>query len=123
MILDRLVSLADPGARPIRKGKPQRPTGFGYTVLVGECERGFVAACHTHEGNPGDAAQLVPAVTEVIALTGRPPPDRRRRSRVRHRLGGGLMDADLDTLARVPQLVVRRVPGSRVELGDAACRI
>jgi IS5 family transposase len=73
VIPDRLVSLADPDARPIRKGKPQRPTEFGYTVLVGECERGFIAVCHTHKGNPGDAAQLVPAVTEVIALTGRPP--------------------------------------------------
>ena len=73
VIPDRLVSLADPDARPIRKGKPQRPTEFGYTVLVGECERGFIAVCHTHKGNPGDAAGLVPAVTEVIALTGRPP--------------------------------------------------
>jgi transposase, IS5 family len=73
VIGDRLVSLADPDARPIRKGKPQRPTEFGYTVLVGECERGFIAVCHTHKGNPGDAAQLVPAVTEATALTGRPP--------------------------------------------------
>ena len=73
VIPDRLVSLADPDARPIRKGKPQRPTEFGSTVGVGECERGFIAVCRTHQGNPGDAAQLVPAVTEVIALTGRPP--------------------------------------------------
>jgi transposase, IS5 family len=73
VIPDRLVSLADPDARPIRKGKPQRPTEFGYTVLLAECERGFIATHHTHKGNPGDAAQLVPAVTEVIALTGRPP--------------------------------------------------
>ena len=73
VIPDRVVSLADPDARPIRKGKPQRPTEFGYTVLLAECERGFIATHHTHKGNPGDAAQLVPAVTEVIALTGRPP--------------------------------------------------
>jgi IS5 family transposase len=73
VIPDRLISLADPDARPIRKGKPQRPTEFGYTVLVGECERGFIAVCHTQKGNPGDAAGLVPAVTEVTALTGRPP--------------------------------------------------
>jgi IS5 family transposase len=73
VIPDRVVSLADPDARPIRKGKPQRPTEFGYTVLLGECERGFIAVHHTHKGNPGDAAQLVPAVTEVTALTGRPP--------------------------------------------------
>jgi transposase, IS5 family len=73
VIPDRLVSLSDPDARPIRKGKPGRATEFGYTVLVGECERGFIATHHTHKGNPPDAAQLVGAVTEVIAVTGRPP--------------------------------------------------
>lgn len=41
-IPDRLVSLADPDARPIRKGKPQHPTQFGYTALVAEDESGFV---------------------------------------------------------------------------------
>jgi len=73
VIPDRLVSLADPDARPIRKGKPGRATEFGYTVPLGECERGFIATHHTHKGNPSDAAQLVGAVTEVIAVTGRPP--------------------------------------------------
>jgi transposase, IS5 family len=73
VIGDRLVALSDPDARPIRKGKPGRPTEFGYTVLLGECERGFVATHHTHKGNPGDAAQLVGTVTEVITVTGRPP--------------------------------------------------
>lgn len=73
MIGDRLVSLSDPDARPIRKGKPGRATEFGYTVLLGECERGFIATHHTHKGNPSDAAQLVGAVTKVIAVTGRPP--------------------------------------------------
>jgi IS5 family transposase len=73
VIGDRLVSLSDPDARPIRKGKPGRPTEFGYTLLLGECERGFIATHHTHKGNPPDAAQLVGAVTEVMALTGRPP--------------------------------------------------
>ena len=73
VIPDRLVSLSDPDARPIRKGKPGRATEFGSTVLLGECERGFIATHHTHKGNPSDAAQLVGAVTEVIAVTGRPP--------------------------------------------------
>ena len=73
VIPDRLVSLADPDARPIRKGKPGRPTEFGYTLLLGECERGFIATHQTHKGNPPDAAQLVEAVTDVTAVTGRPP--------------------------------------------------
>jgi hypothetical protein len=35
-IPDRLVSLADPDARPMRKGRPRHPTQFGYTLLVAE---------------------------------------------------------------------------------------
>jgi IS5 family transposase len=73
VIPDRLVSLADPDARPIRKGKPRTPTQFGYTLLLAEEERGFVCDHQLQRGNPPDAPQLVPAVKRVIALTGRPP--------------------------------------------------
>jgi len=73
VIPDRLVSLADPDARPIRKGKPQHPTQFGYTLLLAEDERGFIADHQLQQGNPPDAPQLVPAVARVIAVTGRPP--------------------------------------------------
>jgi transposase, IS5 family len=73
VISDRLVSLADPDARPIRKGKPGRATEFGYTVLLAEDERGFIATDQTHKGNPGDATLLVGAVNQLIAMTGRPP--------------------------------------------------
>jgi transposase, IS5 family len=70
---DRLVSLADPDARPIRKGKPRSLTQFGYTVLLAEDERGFIADHQAHKGNPADAPQLVPAVERVIGVIGRPP--------------------------------------------------
>jgi IS5 family transposase len=73
VIPDRLVSLADPDARPIRKGKPGRPTQFGYTLLVAEDERGFIADHQLQRGNPADAPQLIPAVQRVVAVTGRPP--------------------------------------------------
>jgi transposase, IS5 family len=73
VIPDRLVSLSDPDARPIRKGKPQHPTQFGYTLLLAEEERGFIADHQLQRGNPPDAPQLVPAIQRVIALTGRPP--------------------------------------------------
>ena len=73
VIPDRLVSLSDPDARPIRKGKPGRPTEFGYTLLLAEDERGFIADHQLQRGNPPDAPQLVPAVRRVIAVTGRPP--------------------------------------------------
>jgi len=73
VIADRLVSLADPDARPIRKGKPRHPTQFGYTLLLAEEERGFIADHQLQRGNPPDAPQLVPAIQRVIATTGRPP--------------------------------------------------
>jgi IS5 family transposase len=73
VIPDRLVSLSDPDARPIRKGKPRHPTQFGYTLLLAEDERGFIADHQLQRGNPPDAPQLVPAVQRVIAVTGRAP--------------------------------------------------
>jgi len=72
-IPDRVVSLADPDARPIRKGKPRSPTQFGYTLLLVEDERGFLADHLLSQGNPPDAPQLLPAVRRVAALRGRPP--------------------------------------------------
>ena len=73
VIPDRLVSLADPDARPIRKGKPGRPTEFGYTLLLAEDEHGFIADHQLQRGNPPDALQLLPSVERVVAVTGRPP--------------------------------------------------
>jgi transposase, IS5 family len=73
VIPDRLVSLSDPDARPIRKGKPRHPTQFGYTLLLVEDERGFITDHQLQRGNPPDAPQLIPAVKRVIAVTGRPP--------------------------------------------------
>jgi transposase, IS5 family len=73
VIPDRLVSLSDPDARPIRKGKPRTPTQFGYTLLLAEDERGFIADHRVERGNPPDAPQLLPSVERVMAVTGRPP--------------------------------------------------
>jgi IS5 family transposase len=71
VIADRLVSLCDPDARPIRKGKPRAPTEVGYTLLVVDDERGVVADHRLQQGNPPDAPQLVPAVERVAQVTGR----------------------------------------------------
>jgi IS5 family transposase len=73
VIPDRLVSLADPDARPIRKGKPGRPTEFGYSLLLAEDERGFIADHKVEQGNPADAPQLLASVQRVVTVTGRPP--------------------------------------------------
>jgi IS5 family transposase len=73
VIPDRLVSLSDPDARPIRKGKPRSPTEFGYKLLLAEDDRGFIADHQLQQGNPPDAPQLVPAVQRVAAIIDRAP--------------------------------------------------
>jgi IS5 family transposase len=73
VIPDRLVSLCDLDARPIRKGKPRHPTPFGSSLLLAEDDRGFVADHQLQQGNPPDAPQLEPAVQRVIGVTGRRP--------------------------------------------------
>jgi transposase, IS5 family len=57
------------GSAPCRH-QPRAPTQFGYTLLLVEEERGFIADHQLQQGNPPDAPQLVPAVQRVIAATG-----------------------------------------------------
>ncbi len=67
-IPDRLISLCDVDARPIRRGKPQQPTEFGYKVSVGDTPEGFVVSHQVYAGNPADAQTLGPAVAEAKAI-------------------------------------------------------
>ena len=70
-ITDRLVSITDPDARPIRKGKLGKPTEFGYVTQICEVTentrkgaRGFILPPGHAPGNPAENTLL--------------PPDRRR---------------------------------------------
>jgi IS5 family transposase len=67
-IPDRMVSLADPDARPIRRGKPQQPNEFGYKVTIADTPEGFVVAHQVHRGNPADAQTLQAAVAAAQDL-------------------------------------------------------
>jgi len=55
---DRLVSLADPGARPIVKGKLDKPVEFGRTGQVTQDESGYFTQYGVHNGTPGDTTLL-----------------------------------------------------------------
>lgn len=70
---ERLVSLHDPDARPIRKGSLRRPTQFGYTAQVTDNDDGVILDWEIQIGNPPDAPRLGPAITRVKQRTGRPP--------------------------------------------------
>jgi len=59
---ERLVSIFDAKARPIRRGKVRADTEFGRKVLIGETDHGIITTYEAFEGNPSDTALLKPAV-------------------------------------------------------------
>jgi IS5 family transposase len=69
----RLVSLHDPDARPIAKGRLGRPVEFGYKAQVVDNEDGIVIDHNVEIGNPPDAPMLAPAIERIARRTSRPP--------------------------------------------------
>jgi IS5 family transposase len=61
----RRISLHDPDARPIAKGRLGRPVEFGYKAQVLDNDDGVVLDHTVERGNPADAPQLAPAVGRV----------------------------------------------------------
>ncbi len=85
-ITDRLVSLADPDARPIRKGKLGKPTEFGYVAQICEVTentrkgaRGFILPAGHAPGNPSENRLLAHTAIELDRAGIKLPGDRRRR--------------------------------------------
>ena len=78
-ITNRLVSIADPDARPIRKGKLRAPTEFGYVVQLAElCEntrrgaRGLIVPAASQIGSPNEPDLLPATAVELDRLNLRP---------------------------------------------------
>jgi IS5 family transposase len=69
----RVVSLHDPDARPIRKGRLGKPVEFGYKAQVVDNADGIVLDHHILMGNPADGPLLVPAITRIKVRVGRLP--------------------------------------------------
>jgi IS5 family transposase len=69
----RRVSLHDPDARPIRKGRLGKPVEFGHKAQVCDNVDGIVLDHDVQPGNPPDAPRLKPAVARIIKRTGRKP--------------------------------------------------
>ncbi len=74
-IANRLVSLHDPDARPIRKGKLAQPTEFGYTVQYGELTsstkkgtRGLLLPPKLGVGSVSENILLVETAAEIKEL-------------------------------------------------------
>jgi IS5 family transposase len=95
-IPDRLVSIFDPDARPIRKGKLGKPNEFGFVAQICEVTentkrgaRGLILPATSQVGNPQEG-NLLPATAEEldrldlrpreVALDGGFQPDPTRRA-------------------------------------------
>ena len=85
-IKDRIVSLHDPDARPIRKGKLGKPTEFGFVSQLAEVTehtkrgaRGLILPASTELGNPAEETLLPGTVAELDAARDQDPRGRRRR--------------------------------------------
>jgi IS5 family transposase len=64
-IPERRVSLVDPDARPIRMGRPNRATEFGYKARVADTVEGFVIADVPGRGAPTDGGLLEGAIDKA----------------------------------------------------------
>jgi transposase, IS5 family len=69
----RLVSLHDPDARPIRKGRIDRPVEFGYKAQVADNDDGVIVDYAVEYGAAPDGPQLAPAIERVTRRSGRVP--------------------------------------------------
>jgi transposase, IS5 family len=78
-ITDRIISLSDPDARPIRKGKLGKPNEFGFVSQLAEVTentkpgaRGLILPASTELGNPAEETLLPGTVAELRRLGIRP---------------------------------------------------
>jgi transposase, IS5 family len=69
----RQVSLHDPDARPIRKGRLGKPVEFGHKAQVVDNDDGIVLDHDVQPGNPADGPRLKPAVERVISRAQQKP--------------------------------------------------
>jgi IS5 family transposase len=99
----RLVSLHDPDARPIAKGRLGKPVEFGYKAQVVDNADGIVLDHSVHRGNPADAPLLDPAITRIKALFGKAP----RAATADRGYGVAKVDEQLTELG-VKQVVIPR---------------
>lgn len=71
-IKNRIVSVFDIDARPIRRGKAKANTEFGYKIMLHEVENKIVSNYAVFQGNPSDDALLMDALDrheQTLGLT------------------------------------------------------
>lgn len=100
----RLVSLHDPDARPIAKGRLGRPVEFGYLGQVIDNADGIVLDHLIVIGNPPDGPLLAPAVERIKKLVGKAP----RAVTADRGYGEAKVDDDLRALGVKKVAIIRK---------------
>ena len=100
----RVVSLHDPDARPIAKGRIGKPVQFGYQAQVVDNADGVVLDYTVNRGNPPDAPQLAPAIGRIKARFGKAP----RAAAADRGYGDAKVDTDLRALGVKVVAIPRR---------------
>ena len=72
-IPNRVVSIFDPEARPIKKGKLDKPVEFGRKLCLIETEERIITEYELYNGNPADTGLLAPTVKEHTRKYGKVP--------------------------------------------------
>jgi IS5 family transposase len=72
-IPERIVSMHDPEARPIRRGKLAKPNEFGRTMQLTQDQSGLLLVYKIQHGNPSDKTKLIPLVEDMAKQLGHIP--------------------------------------------------
>ncbi len=68
-----VVSLCEPDARPIRRGKLHKKNEFGYKLRLTENKERIITEYRLFKGNPSDKVLLKGSLTNHTKHTGKPP--------------------------------------------------
>jgi len=70
---EKVLSLFQPDAYVIRKGKRARPTEFGKLVEIQQVDGKLISNWEIHDSNVYDAERFIPAVEQHMQTFGKPP--------------------------------------------------
>jgi IS5 family transposase len=70
---EKIVSLFEPHADVICRGKERRPTEFGHKIWLDEVDGGLISNYRVLAGNPKDEKQWAPSLARHQELFGHPP--------------------------------------------------
>ena len=70
---EKILSLFQPDAYVIRKGKRAKPTEFGKLVEIQQVDGKIISDWEIHDSNVSDADRFIPAVEQHIQTFGKPP--------------------------------------------------